>query len=102
MQGASVGGGNILITKVDGMDVAISGQHTTLVAVHKDAPGVIAAVTDYMSGLGINICNFRLSRSQKGGTAVMTIEVDGNLEESANEDIQKLPNVIRSTLIQLN
>ena len=101
-QGASVGGGNILITKVDGMDVAISGQHTTLVAVHKDAPGVIAAVTDYMSGLGINICNFRLSRSQKGGTAVMTIEVDGNLEESANEDIQKLPNVIRSTLIQLN
>ena len=102
VQGASVGGGNILITKVDGMDVAISGQHTTLVAVHKDAPGVIAAVTDYMSGLCINICNFRLSRSQKGGTAVMTIEVDGNLEESANEDIQKLPNVIRSTLIQLN
>ena len=76
--GSSIGGGNILVTEVNGMEVSITGQHTTLIVLHRDAPGTIAAVTEVMAEAGVNICNFRLSRQQKGGDAVMTIEIDGN------------------------
>lgn len=99
VQGASVGGGNILVTQVNGMEVKISGQYTTLIVLHKDTPGTIAAVTDEMSQRGINICNFRLSRAFKGGTAIMTIEVDGSLECDIKECIEKLPNVLSCTVL---
>ena len=46
VQGASVGGGNILITAVNGMEVQITGQYTSLIVLHRDTPGTIAAVTD--------------------------------------------------------
>ena len=39
VQGASVGGGNILINRINGMAVEISGQFTTLIVLHRDAPG---------------------------------------------------------------
>lgn len=99
VQGASVGGGNILITRVNGMAVEVTGQYPTLIVLHRDAPGTIAAVTEEMSRRGVNICNFRLSREEKGGVAVMTIEMDGSADEDLNDCVQKLPNVLSSTLL---
>ena len=100
VQGASVGGGNILITEVNGMPVEITGQYATLIVLHRDAPGTIAQVTELIASLGVNICNFRLSREQKGGTAVMTIEVDGQVGKELNACIRQLQNVIGSTMLQ--
>ncbi len=100
VQGASVGGGNILITRVNGMAVEITGQYPTLIVLHRDAPGTIAAVTEEMSRRGVNICNFRLAREAKGGVAVMTIEMDGITDsDDLNICVQKLPNVLSSTLL---
>ena len=75
--GASIGGGNILVTEINGMAVSFTGQHNTLLVLHYDKPGTIAAVTNFMAYSEVNIGNFRLTRPQKGGEAVMTIEVDG-------------------------
>ena len=88
--GSSIGGGNILVTEVNGMEVSITGQHTTLIVLHRDAPGTIAAVTEVMAEAGVNICNFRLSRQQKGGDAVMTIEIDGSFGPELNQKIKVL------------
>ncbi len=99
VQGASIGGGEILIERINGMEVSVSGQHTTLVVLHKDAPGVIAAVTRYVGQYQVNICNFRLSRESKGGEAVMTIELDGEIKPQLTEQIDVLPNVIHSILL---
>ena len=99
VRAASVGGGNILVTQVDGMDVEVTGQYTTLIVLHRDAPGTIAGVTEALSARGVNICNFRLSRSRKGGTAVMTIEMDGIHDGSLNDHIEHLPNVLASTML---
>lgn len=104
--GSSIGGGNILVTEVNGMDVSITGQHPTLIVLHRDAPGTIAAVTEVMGDAGINICNFRLSRDHRGGQAVMTIELDGSiglrgkLGIELNEKIMSLPNILSSTLLR--
>jgi len=100
IQGASIGGGNILITEIDGMEVSFTGQYNTLMVLHYDKPGTIAAVTNFMAYSGTNIGNFRLARKKKGGEAVMTIEVDGDVEESLIQSLRILPNVINVILIK--
>ena len=98
--GSSVGGGNILVTEINGMEVAVTGQQTTLIVLHRDAPGTIASVTEVMAEAGANICNFRLSRQKRGGEAVMTIEVDGTFGPEINERIMTLDNVFSSIMLQ--
>lgn len=100
VQAASVGGGSILVSRVNGMEVQFTGQYTTLIVLHRDAPGTIAAVTELLAAQGVNICNFRLARSQKGGAAVMTIETDGSFGAGLNDAIGQVPNVLSSTLLQ--
>lgn len=100
VQGASVGGGNILVSEINGMAVHVTGQSNTLVVLHRDKPGTIAAVTNFVACSGVNIGNFRLSRPQKGGEAVMTIEVDGDVPEALVENLKILPNIIQVVLIR--
>ncbi|MDR1048065.1 MAG: L-serine ammonia-lyase, iron-sulfur-dependent subunit beta, partial [Treponema sp.] len=77
VQGASVGGGNILITGVNETETSFTGASDTLIIAHQDTPGVIAEVATLMAWHGINIGNFRLSRPHRGFQAVMTVEIDG-------------------------
>ncbi|MDE6973471.1 MAG: L-serine ammonia-lyase, iron-sulfur-dependent subunit beta [Lachnospiraceae bacterium] len=95
MEGASVGGGNILITQVNGLEVHFNGEFDTLIVLHRDVPGVVANVTQLLTENAINICRMQLNRAQRGGDAVMTIEVDGKMSAgicsliSEREQIQK-------------
>lgn len=100
VRGASVGGGNILVSEINGMAVHVTGQSNTLVVLHRDKPGTIAAVTNFVAYSSVNIGNFRLSRPQKGGEAVMTIEVDGDVPEALVENLSILPNIIQVVLIR--
>lgn len=98
--GASIGGGNIIVTNINGLDVQFTGQYNTLVVLHQDTPGVIAAVTNTMAYSGANIGNFRLSRPKKGGEAVMTIEVDGEVSEAMLAWLRQLPHIENVVLIR--
>lgn len=100
VRGASVGGGNIIINSINGLEVELSCQNTSLIVVHKDTPGTIAGVTSFVAKNGVNIGNFRLSREERGGLAVMAIEIDGAENETLNDEISKLPNVISSTMLK--
>lgn len=100
VQGASIGGGNILVTEINGMSVSFTGQYNTLIVLHYDKPGTIAAVTNFMAYSGTNIGNFRLSRPKKGGEAVMTIEVDGDVSDNLIQSLRILPNIINVVLIR--
>jgi len=93
VQGVSVGGGNILITRLNGMDSAFSGERDTLIIANDDAPGVIAAVTAKLAKGSANIGDFRLSRPHKGHSAIMTIELDGDIEKSLVNELKELPNI---------
>lgn len=100
VQGASVGGGNIVINKINDTEVSISGKSDTLVIPHDDIPGMIAVVTNILAEKGVNVHGFSLGRDHKGGTAVMTIEIDGNFDESINEAILECPNIHASTILK--
>ena len=100
VQGASVGGGNILVTGINDMSVSFTGQYNTVLVRHLDKPGAIAAVTQFMAGSGVNISNFRLSREHRGGEALMTIEVDGDVSDELMDELRSLAPVQRAILIR--
>ncbi|MDO4565408.1 MAG: L-serine ammonia-lyase, iron-sulfur-dependent subunit beta [Clostridia bacterium] len=74
--GQSVGGGNILITEINGLDVELTGDYPTLIVQHSDVPGVIAEVSHVLAQLGINIAFMRVFRHGRGEDAYMCIETD--------------------------
>lgn len=102
VQGSSVGGGNILITQINGMEVSFTGQNMTLIVLHQDVPGTIAQVTGLVAANQANICNFRLNRKEKGGLAIMTIETDSGFDERLEDQILSLPYVYQVILLKLN
>lgn len=102
IEGASVGGGNILITRLNGMESAFTGQHNTLIIPHQDTYGVIAGVTQALAAFRMNIGNFKLTRPEKGNLAIMTIEVDGDICEELLILLRALPNVHHVVYLHAN
>ena len=77
-------------------------DNNTILVMHRDKPGVIAAVTQLMHWeyADLNISNFHLSRQSKGGDAIMTIEIDGQPPENLIPAIRKIENVTNAILIR--
>ena len=99
---SSIGGGNITVGRVNGMKVDFNGNSNTILVMHTDKPGVIANVTNMMHWEyeDLNISNFSLSRQEKGGEAIMTIETDNLPPETLIEDIRKIGHVTNAILIR--
>lgn len=103
VEGASIGGGNIRVDFVNDMRVDFTGENNTILVLHLDRPGVIADVTHLMREKysATNISNFRLSRIERGGLALMTIEIDGGApNENIICDIKELNYVFNAFLIR--
>ena len=94
--GISVGGGNILITEINGLGVELTGEYPTMVVQHRDAPGVIAEISHVLAQLHINIAFMRVFRHGRGEDAYMTIETDEKITDETLRMIQRLcPNILR-------
>ena len=102
VQGASVGGGNILISHINEMETCVTGERDTLIVLHRDVPGMIAAVTGRVADSGVNIGNFRLSRPHKGAEAVMTIETDAAVDPALLDTLRAVPGILRIVPIPAN
>ena len=53
--GYSIGGGAVLLHKLDGFQVDISCALPAVIIMNKDVQGVVSAVTSYLSAHGVNI-----------------------------------------------
>lgn len=102
VEGSSIGGGNIRVDSINGMRVDFTGEFNTILVIHKDTPGVIADVTNLMREKysEINISNFKLSRIEKGGTALMTIEIEGEYDDTMVPAINQLKYVDNAFMIR--
>ena len=91
MEAASVGGGNIEVHRLDGLQVNFTGKENTLIIRHVDIPGAIANVTGVLAGHGLNIANMQGYRREVGGDALIVIELDGIPDEETLEGVRALP-----------
>lgn len=76
VRGSSVGGGEILIWRIDGFAVELTGKLPTLLLVYPDHPGVVAMVSGVLSAEGLNIAEMKVHRRARGGEALMTVALD--------------------------
>ncbi len=90
VRGASVGGGNILISNIDGYEVELTGQYPALITIHRDRPGVITQVTQILSRYEVNIAFMRVSRQNRGETAMMIMELDDRPTDEVVEECQQV------------
>lgn len=100
VMGSSVGGGSIVISRINGFEVELTGEYNTLLTVHQDRKGVIAAVTAILAAADINIAFMRVSRRERGATALMLIEVDQPIAGEVLEEIRALPAVEQAMMIE--
>lgn len=98
--GSSVGGGSIVIRKINDFQVEIRGDYPTLVILHRDLPGVVAQVTLLLATAQINIAHMRVSREKKGAQALMVLETDQKIEESVLILTQRLPSIQQALAIE--
>ena len=75
------------ITKIDGLQISISGRAPTIVVTHRDIPGTISNITRTTGQNGYNIFKINIGRDKRGGTAIMTLELDGNYVMPGLKDI---------------
>jgi L-serine dehydratase len=99
LAGISIGGGKIEIIELNGFELKLSGHHPAILVVHNDRHGAIAAVSNVLAKEQINIGHMEVSRKEKGKMALMTIEVDHNIEDHVIKQLEQLPNVLQVTRI---
>ena len=105
LRGKSIGGGHAVITRLNGVDVELTGNYCTLVVEHVDKKGTLAFVTTVLSAYDLNIGSLRLYRESKGKRAYAIIEVDTSVSNqvvSALKGVESVTNVLVVPAIQLD
>lgn len=99
--GSSIGGGKVLVTSLNGMHVEFNGQYPTIITNHLDRPGVVAHVSSTLSQHGINIAFLRVFRQLRGSEACMIIESDQPVALPIMDELRKLPDINKVTLVNI-
>lgn len=93
VRGSSLGGGNVVVSAIDGFEVEATGELPLLIVEHQDRPGEIAAVTSLLAEAGVNIAEMRVSREKRGARALMLIETDVAVDRVTAGRIECQPGV---------
>ena len=99
--GSSIGGGNIIITNIDGFDIQFSGKFTTIILKHRDQKGIVGEVGTTLLADRINIANMSLNRTGKGLEATTIIETDEPVSDHTIELLKQIEGVLDIMVINI-
>ena len=97
LQASSIGGGAIVVNKIDGIDVNFTGDFNTLIVRNQDESGSVAAITSILCQVHINVANMSINRHRRGGDALMVIETDQHIKPRQVEFLSELPGILSVT-----
>ena len=97
LQASSIGGGAIVVNKIDRIDVNFTGVFNTLIVRNQDESGSVAAITSILSQVHINVANMSVNRHRRGGDALMVIETDQHIKPRQVEFLSELPGILSVT-----
>ena len=93
VRGESIGGGAAVIRRIDGIDVAITGAHTSIVVRQEDAKGVLAHIASCVTECDVNIATARMYRTRRGAAAWTVLETDSAVPPAIKDAIERHPAV---------
>lgn len=91
VSGVSVGGGSIVVTRINHTDLEISLKFNTLIVDHLDKPGAVLSVAKILADENINIASMNMYRQGKHGRAYMIIETDQTVTPDTVARVRSLP-----------
>lgn len=99
VQSSSVGGGSIMVNKIDGIEVNFSGQYPTLIVHNQDKVGSVAKVTSVLAEKNINLATMQLYREKRASYAVMVIETDQEIPEDIIDELEGQTGILKVTYV---
>lgn len=102
MVGSSLGGGKVVVSSIDEMEVHFTGETPILITEHDDVPGVVSLLAALLYQRDINIGNMRVNRTRPGREACMYVELDGALPPDTLEEIRQIPGVKSATWLDMS
>ena len=97
MKAATVGGGRIRVTEIDGVPADFGGDSNTLIIHNEDTPGCIAEVTTSLALRRINIASMQVFRAGTGSYAVMVLECDSHIPHALVQQLALMPGILKVT-----
>lgn len=101
LRGASVGGGEIEITRINGCEIKYSGKNNAVIIRQYDKPGVIASIAKVFEVFDVNISYMSVFSKEKGGTAFSVLEIDGDLDAIGMDALLRQPNIVSAVYIKV-
>ncbi len=93
--GSSIGGGKIVITKINQNNVNLTGRMPTLWVMHQDRPGEVGKITSTLGYHNINIAFMQVYRNKKGDIGSCIIELDQVPARDVITSLEKMENVLQ-------
>ena len=102
IKAASVGGGRIRVTEIDGVPADFGGDSNTLIIHNEDTPGCIAEVTMSLAQRRINIASMQVFRAAVGRYAVMVLECDSHIPHTLEQQLAVMPGLLKVTCLNVD
>ncbi len=98
---SSIGGGQIIINQIDGVEADITAGYPTLIVHNLDQPGTVSQVATILGQKSVNIATMRINRDRRGGHAVMIIECDQEVPADALELLKGAAGITKVTYLSV-
>ncbi len=101
VEGASLGGGRILVTNINGLACELTATSPTVIVQQQDVKGVVSDVTTILAFNNINIGIMKVSRTSRGDKAFCVIECDDLIPENVIEELRQVNNVLSVVVVNI-
>jgi L-serine dehydratase len=89
VMGASIGGGNIKLTEMDGLAIDFNGARSAVVLEIKDIPGAVSFVTGLLAHNNKDIATMSTNKPARSEYTFVTIETADELEADLIDQLRK-------------
>ncbi len=90
LSGSSIGGGNVVITSINGIETRLQTNLPAIVTHHRDRVGILAEITKFLAEKKLNIAGMNLYRSAVGKDAYMLVEIDQTFDDAISQELRDL------------
>lgn len=100
VRGESIGGGVAQITRINGVDVQLTGEYHSIVVRQRDAKGVLAHIASVINACDINIATTRLFRERKGQVAYTIMQTDDGIPQGVSDALLLHPDIFDVRIVK--
>ncbi|MDD5893389.1 MAG: L-serine ammonia-lyase, iron-sulfur-dependent subunit beta [Coriobacteriaceae bacterium] len=98
-RGVSIGGGAAKLTRINGIDVDVTGEFNSMIVHQVDVPGILSHISGCLAGHGINIATMTLHRTAKRADAFTVLQIDDPVCPEVADEILSHPSIKSVRLI---